>query len=61
MISAWLIQGKLVPKLTLDPFLTLSVRNGLNMLSYLFQAYISLYPSRIEQNYTINLLKMTFF
>ena len=48
-------QGKLVPKLTLGPFLTLSVRNGPNLQSYLFQAYISLNPSRVEQNYTIHL------
>ena len=31
------IQGKLVPKLTLGPFLTLSVKNGPNLQSYLFQ------------------------
>ena len=35
-------QGTLVPKLTLGPFLTLIVRNGPNMQSYLFQPYISL-------------------
>ena len=49
------IQGILVPKLTLGPFLTLSVRNGPNLQSYLFQKYISLNPSRVEQNYTIYL------
>ena len=31
------LQGILVPKLTLGPFLTLSVRNGPNLQSYLFQ------------------------
>ena len=46
-------QGILVPKLTLGPFLTLSVRNGPNLQSYLFQEYISLNPSREEQNYNI--------
>ena len=45
-------QGMLVPKLTLGPFLTLSVRNGPNLQSYLFQEYISLNPSRVEQNYS---------
>ena len=45
-----LIQGKLVSKLTLGPFLTLSVRNERNMQSYLFQAYISINPSRVKQN-----------
>ena len=44
-----MIQGILVPKLTLGPFLTLSVRNGPNLQSYLFQEYISLNPSRVEQ------------
>ena len=43
---------------TLGPFLTLSVRNGPNLQSYLFQAYISLNPSRVKQNYTIHLLEM---
>ena len=52
------IQGKLVPKLTLVLFLTLSVRNGPNLQSYLFQAYISLNPIRVEQKYTKHLLKM---
>ena len=52
------IQGKLVPKLTLSPFLTLSARNGPNLQSYLFQAYISWNPSRVKQNYTIHLLEM---
>ena len=33
-------QEKLVPKLTLGPFLTLSVRNGPSLQSFLFQAYI---------------------
>jgi hypothetical protein len=47
-----LFQGKLVPKLTLGPFLTLSVRNWQNLQSYLFQEYISLNPSRVEQNYS---------
>ena len=37
-------QGILVPKQTLGPFLTLSVRNGPNLQSYLFQEYISLNP-----------------
>ena len=31
--------------------------NGPNLLSYLFQAYTSLNPSRLEQNYTTHLLK----
>ena len=35
-----------------------SVRNGPNLQSYLFQEYTSLNPSRVEQNYTIYLLKM---
>ena len=48
-------QGKLVPKLTLGPFLILSVRNGPNLQSYLFQAYLSLNPRRVEQTYTIYL------
>jgi len=47
------MQGKLVPKLTLGPFLTLSFRNGPNL-----QAHISLNSSQVEQNYTIHLLKM---
>ena len=46
------IHGILVPKLTLGQFLTLSVRNGPNLKSYLFQEYISLNPRRVEQNYT---------
>jgi len=49
------IQVDLVPKLTL----TLSVRNGPNLQSYLFQAYISLKLFRVEQNCTIWLQKMT--
>jgi len=52
------IQGKLVPKLTLGPFLALCFRNGPNLQSYLFQAFLSLNPSRVEQNYAILLLKM---
>ena len=48
-------QGKLVPKLTLGTFLTLSVRNVPNLQSYLFQVYISLNSNRGEQNYTIYL------
>ena len=44
-----LIQGILVPKLTLHPFLTLQ--------SYLSQEYISLNPRRVEQNYTVYLNK----
>ena len=48
------MQGILVPKLTLGPFLT---RNGPNLQSYLFQEYISLNPRRVEQNYTTYLLK----
>ena len=43
------MQGILVPELTLGPFLTLSVRKGPNLQSYLFQAYISLNPSRVFQ------------
>ena len=31
---------------------------GPNLLSYLFQAYTSLNPSRLELNYTTHLLKM---
>ena len=50
-------QGKLALKLTLGPFLTLSVRNGPDLQSYLFQEYISLNPSRVKQIYTIHLLK----
>ena len=50
--------GKLVPKLTLGPFLTLSVRNGPNLQSYLFQEYISINPSRVKQNYTIHKKEM---
>ena len=53
------MQGKLVPKLTLVPFLTLSVRNRPNLQSYLFQEYKSLNPRRVEQDYTIYLYKMT--
>ena len=49
------MQGILVPKLTLGPFLTLSVKNGPNLQSFL---YISLNPRRVEQNYTIYLEKM---
>ena len=49
----FLLQGKLVPKLALGAFLTLSARNGPNLQSYLFQAYISLNPSRVKQYYTI--------
>ena len=52
------VQGNLVSKLTLGPFLTLSVRNGPNLQSYVFQAYISLNPSRVELKYIIHLLKM---
>ena len=48
-----LLQVDLVPKLTLGPFLTLSVRNGPNLQSYLFQPYISLKLFRVEQNCTI--------
>ena len=47
----FLIQGKLVPKLTIGTFLTPSVRNVQNLQSYLFQAYISLNPSRTKQNF----------
>ena len=36
------MQGKLVPKLTLGPFLTLSARNEPNLQSYFFKAFISL-------------------
>jgi len=50
-------QGILVPKLTFGSFLTLSVRNEPNLQSYLFQENISLNPRRVEQNYTIVLLK----
>ena len=51
-------QGKLVPKLTLGPFLTLRVRIGPNLQSYLFQKYISLNPRRVELNNTIYYKKM---
>ena len=51
-------QGKVFLKLTLGPFLTVSVRNGPNLQDYLLQAYISLNPSRIEQKYTKHLLKI---
>ena len=60
MLRSFTIQGILVPKQTLGPFLTLltlSVRNGPNRQSYLFQENISLNPRRVEQNYTIVLLK----
>ena len=36
--------------LTFGPFLTLRVRNGPNLQSYLFQVYISLNPGQVEQN-----------
>jgi len=49
----------LVPNLTLSTFLTLGVRNGPNMQSYLFQEYTSLNPRRVKQNYTVYLKKMT--
>ena len=50
------VQGILVPKLTLGPFLTLSVRNGLDLQSYLFQENISLNPRRVDlQTYAIYL------
>jgi len=52
------MQGKLVPKLTIGPFLTLTVRNGPNLQSYLFQAYRSSNSSRVKQNYTIHLKEM---
>ena len=45
----------IVPKLTFGPF---GVRNGPNLQIYLFHEYISLNPSRVEQNYTIQLIKM---
>ena len=44
------MQGILVPKLTLGPFLTLRVRNGSKK---------SKNPRRVEQIYTIYLLKRT--
>ena len=56
--KCFLMQWKLVPKLTLGPFLTLSFQNGPNLQSYLFQAYISLNSSKVQQNYTMHLLKM---
>ena len=49
------LQGVLVPKLTFGPSLTLSVKNGPNLQSYLFQEYIFLNLGRVEQNCTINL------
>ena len=52
-------QGMLVPNLTLSTFLTLGVRNGPNLHSYLFQEYTSLNPRRVKQNYTVYLKKMT--
>ena len=54
--SVLYIQGILVPKLTLGPLLTLSVSNGPNLQSFLFQEYISLNPKRVEQNLTIYIL-----
>jgi len=51
----WVFQGKLVPKLTLGTFLTLSVRNVPNLQSYLVQENISLNTNRGEQNYTLHL------
>ena len=53
-----IFQETLVPKLTLGTFLTLGVRNGQNLQSYLFQAYLSLNPSRVKQNYTKLIEKM---
>ena len=50
-----IMQGILVYKLALGPFITLSVRNGPNLQSYLFQEYIFLNPRRVEQKYTIYL------
>ena len=44
------LQGKLVSKLTLGPLLTMTIR--------IFQAYLSLNPSRVKQNYNIHLLEM---
>ena len=51
------VQGSVVqvPKLTLYPFIRLSVRTGPNLQSYLFQAYISSNPSRVELKYTVHL------
>ena len=50
-----LLQGKLVPKLTLGPFLTLSFRNGANLQNYPFQAHLN--PCQVEQNFAIQLLE----
>ena len=52
------LQGILVPQLTLGPFITLSVRHGPNLQSYLIQEYIFLNPRPVEQNCTIYLKKM---
>ena len=48
-----LIPGDISSKTTLGPFLTLSVRNGLNLQSFIFQGYISLNPC--QQNYTVHI------
>ena len=39
-LSLSIFQGILVPKITLGLFLTLSIRDGPNLESYLFQLYI---------------------
>ena len=54
----FLLQGKLVPKLALGAFLTLSARNGPNLQSYLFQANISLNPSRVKLKLHLHLKEM---
>ena len=54
--TSFMFQGIVVPKLILGPFLTMSVRNGPNLQSYLFMS-ISLNPRRVEQNYTIYVQK----
>ena len=50
--SVQLNTGDISSKLTLGPFLTLSVRYRPSFQSYLFQSYISLNPSQVEQSYT---------
>ena len=54
-----IITGDISLKTNTWPIFTLSVRNGPNLQSYLFQDYIYLSPSQVEQNYTIYLKKMT--
>ena len=48
-LTFYFIRGKFIPKQTFGPFLTLSVRNGPSLQSYLFKEYIFfLNPSPVE-------------